>query len=281
MRRFATGARPNVLRALVDDDVHDGPVGRIVTKRQLIGGLGFGTVAQTYDHIRPSYPQSAIDWVFVGLGDSLDVIDVGAGTGKLTAQLLAPGRRVHAIEPDPNMLRVLTKKLPTVTGHLGTGEALPLAASSADVVTVAQAFHWMDEERSMTEFARILRPGGRVALLWNDRDSQRAEWNEILTRKLQSLGENTTAHRSAGLVPEQPLGFDPVEGLTVPWVQDITPEGLLDLVRSRSYVIALSASRREAFLDEVRELLETHPQLAGRASFPLPYLTSVFRYTRR
>ena len=280
MRRFATGACANVLDAHCHYDVHHSPLGGIVTERQLIGGLGFGTVAQTYDNIRPGYPQSAIDWVFVGLGGSLDVVDVGAGTGKLTAQLLGPGRRVHAIEPDPNMLRVLTNKLPTVTGHIGTGEALPLIASCADVVTVAQAFHWMDEEKSMTEFARILRPGGRVALLWNDRDSQRAQWNEILTRTLQSLGENTTAHRSVGHVPEQPLGFDPVERLTVPWVQDITPEGLLDLVRSRSYVITLSASRREAFLQEVRELLETHPRLACRPSFPLPYLTSVFRYTR-
>jgi ubiquinone/menaquinone biosynthesis C-methylase UbiE len=244
------------------------------------GGQGFGVVAQTYDNVRPSYPVAAVDWAFEGIQMAVDVVDLGAGTGKLTSQLAALGHRVQAVEPDSQMLRVLTEKLPTVKGTVGTGEATTLPDHSVDVVTVAQAFHWMDEAASFAEFRRILRPGGRVVLIWNDRDSTRSSWNKTLSAMLQSIGENTTAHRMTGVAPTTVTGFSTVETFRIEWSRTTTPEGLLDLVRSRSYIIALDETRRNDFLQQVRTLIDTHPDLAGKSEFDLPYLTSAFRYER-
>jgi SAM-dependent methyltransferase len=253
-----------------------------------IGGQGFGSVAGTYDRIRPAYPTEAITWALGDITQMLapfDVVDVGAGTGKLTQQLVELGRQVrqvHAVEPDAKMLAVLTAKLPTVIGHIGTGEALPLPDASVDVITVAQAFHWMDEARSFAEFARVLRPGGRVILIWNDRDATRSRWNNELTNMLQVLGGNTTAHRMTGAPTFVPgfAGFAATDQHRIDWSQPITRQGLEDLVRSRSYVIALSADQRETFVKKVRVLMDTHPDLAGRLEFELPYVTSTFRFTK-
>jgi SAM-dependent methyltransferase len=243
-----------------------------------IGGQGFGAVSRTYDNVRPAYPAEAVAWALAGVVPRADIVDVGAGTGKLTAQLVALGHYLTAVEPDPEMLRVLTERLSTVQGHLGTGEATTLPDNSVDVITVAQAFHWMDEVASFAEFGRILRPGGRVVLLWNDRNGAQSNWNTTLTTMLQSLGENTTAHRMTGVVPHSVPGFSEPEVHRVEWSQPMTPEGLLDLVRSRSYVVALSEAHRAEFLKQVRTLIDTHPDLSGKSVFELPYITSAFRY---
>jgi SAM-dependent methyltransferase len=250
------------------------------------GGRMFGVVSGTYDNVRPSYPVDALAWALEGIKDingPVDIVDVGAGTGKLTSQLalLKPsGSGVQAVEPDPEMLRVLTDKLPGVVGHLGTGEATGLPDSSVDVVTVAQAFHWMEESEAFAEFARILRPGGRVILIWNDRDGSRSSWNETLSEMMRSIGEHSTAHRMTGTAPTSVPGFSPAELHQTRWAQSVTPQDLLNLVQSRSYVIALSVERRDVFLEQVRVLMDTHPDLAGKQTFELPYLTSTFRYTR-
>jgi SAM-dependent methyltransferase len=241
-----------------------------------IGGQGFGAVSGTYDNVRPSYPTEAVTWALAGIHGRVDVVDVGAGTGKLTAQLAALGHRVQAVEPDGEMLRVLTEKLPTIKGHVGTGEATTLPDHCVDVITVAQAFHWMEESASFAEFRRILRPNGRAVLLWNDRNGARSSWNTT-----QSLGENTTAHRMTGVAPTEVRGFSAPEVYRAEWSQPLSPEGLLDLVRSRSYVIALANAERSEFLEQIRTLIDTHPDLAGKSAFDLPYITSAFRYHLR
>ena len=121
----------------------------------------FGEVADAYERARPGYPEDAVRWL-VG-EEPCDVVDLGAGTGKLTRSLVALGHRVTAVEPLPEMIAHLLAAAPGVTAVQGGAEAIPLAAESADVVVAAQAFHWFDHGPALREIARVLRPGGGLA----------------------------------------------------------------------------------------------------------------------
>src|SRR3954454_13116307 len=121
-------------------------------------GLSFGPAAADYERVRPSYPGSAVAWL-VGT-EPQRVLDLGAGTGKLTRVIVALGHDVVAVEPLPEMRAELSAALPTVETHAGSAEAIPLADASVDAVVVGQAFHWFDQARAVPELARVLRPGG-------------------------------------------------------------------------------------------------------------------------
>jgi len=129
----------------------------------------FGGVADDYDAARPSYPPEAVRWI-VG-AQPLEVVDVGAGTGKLTRVLLELGHAVTAVEPSGALRDKLAASLPAARALEGTAEAIPLADGSADAVVVGQAFHWFEVEPALAEMARVLRPGGHVGLIWNFRES--------------------------------------------------------------------------------------------------------------
>ena len=132
----------------------------------------FAQVADSYERGRPSYPDEAVRWL---VGDEpLDVVDLGAGTGKLTSVLVALGHRVTAIEPLPEMLELLPAAAPGAKAVLGNAEVIPLPDAYADVVTAAQAFHWFDLDVALPEIARVLRPDGQLALVWNVRDDSEA-----------------------------------------------------------------------------------------------------------
>jgi SAM-dependent methyltransferase len=137
---------------------------------------------------------------------------------------------------------------------------------------MAQAWHWVEPERAVPEVARVLRPGGRLGLLWNLRD-ERVEWVAELGRILGSRSE-LAMERGARDLGEL---FEPVAEFEVARQEEMTPPKLLDLVVSRSYVITASAERRDGLIAQVRRLLDTHPALAGKARFELPYLTQCFR----
>jgi SAM-dependent methyltransferase len=140
-----------------------------------------------------------------------------------------------------------------------------------DAVLVAQAWHWVDPARALPEVARVLRTGGRLGLVWNRRD-ERVPWVAALGRILSAPGERADA-ASPSLGP--PFGA-PERYDTAPWVQSLTPDGLVELAASRSYVITLEETRRAALLARVRALLD-RPELAGRAGIPLPYVTECVR----
>jgi len=228
--------------------------------------LSFGPVAAVYERGRPSYPAAALDWLLPS--DATRVVDVGAGTGKLTRLLHGRGLTVTAVDPSDGMRTELHRVLPAVPVPAGTAEDLPLDDHSVDAVLCAQAWHWVDAGRAVPEIARVLVPGGRLGLIWNLRD-ERVDW----VRRLGEIIGSPAMHRPAAL--DAPFG--PTETRDFAWTHRTGTGRLLDLVASRSSVILLGADERAVVLDRVRHLVATHPDLAGRETFPLPYLTRCAR----
>src|ERR1700759_1638450 len=232
--------------------------------------LSFGSAAAAYERGRPSYPPEAIDWLLpVG---ARQVLDLGAGTGKLTTRLVERGLDVVAVDPIQDMLEVLRTSLPETRALLGTAEEIPLEDNSVDVVLVAQAWHWVDPERAIPEVARVLRPGGRLGLVWNTRD-ERLGWVRGLGRLIGRDGDPMRDHRT---LPEP---VTDVQRHQVEWTNYLTPQALIDLVASRSYCIPSPTQVRTKTLDQVRELLATHPALANAGGLSLPYVTVCVRAT--
>jgi ubiquinone/menaquinone biosynthesis C-methylase UbiE len=134
--------------------------------------LSFERVAETYERARPGYAPDALAWLAerIGIGPGRRVLDLAAGTGKLTRQLLAFGAEVAAVEPGREMRAVLERVVPQAEALAGSAEAIPLPGESVDAVTVAQAFHWFRAEEALVEIHRVLRPGGALGLLWNEWD---------------------------------------------------------------------------------------------------------------
>jgi SAM-dependent methyltransferase len=232
----------------------------------------FAEVAGAYERGRPTYPEDAVRWL---AGDEpCDVVDLGAGTGKLTRALVALGHRVTAVEPLAEMREQLESAVPGVAAVGGNAESMPLEDASADVVTCAQAFHWFDHTVALPEIARILRPGGRLALVWNtrdDRDTWVAELSEIIGN--ESIGESDVEGpiRRSGL-------FDALERAEFRFKQALDRETLLDLVLSRSYCAKLPPEDRKPILDAVARLYDSS---AGAEGVSLAYITECFRATRK
>ncbi|KUI30140.1 SAM-dependent methyltransferase [Mycobacterium sp. IS-1742] len=232
--------------------------------------LSFGAQAAAYERGRPSYPPEAIDWLLPRGAHT--VLDLGAGTGKLTTRLVERGLDVIAVDPIPEMLEVLTGSLPDTPALLGTAEEIPLADDSVDAVLVAQAWHWFDPDRAVKEVTRVLRPGGRLGLVWNTRD-ERMGWVKDLGRIIGHENDPFTDEVSL------PGPFTDPERHHVEWTSYLTPQALIDLVASRSYCITSPADVRTHTLDRVRELLATHPALVNTAGLALPYVTVCIRAT--
>jgi SAM-dependent methyltransferase len=232
--------------------------------------LSFGQAADVYAAARPGYPQEAVEWLVPE--DARTVLDLGAGTGKLTALLVREGRDVTAVDPSADMLARLTASHPDVTSLVGTAENIPMADASVDAVVVAQAWHWVDTGRAVPEVARVLRPGGTLGLVWNTRDES-VDW---VARLGEIMGGTAHFEMADG---EPPVGppFGPLEFWQTRWLQPLDRDGVLDLVRSRSYFLVKTTEEQNSTLAHVRELLDHHPELAGKAVIELPYVTEGFR----
>jgi ubiquinone/menaquinone biosynthesis C-methylase UbiE len=231
----------------------------------------FAEVAGAYERGRPGYPEEAVRWL---AGDEpRDVVDLGAGTGKLTRALVELGHRVTAIEPLPEMLELIPAAAPGAFAILGNAEIIPLPDAHADVVTCAQSFHWFDHPVALPEIARVLRPGGRLAYVWNSRDD-REPWVAQLSKLIGS--ETVSRDESVGPVAESGL-YEPVESAVFHFEQTLDRERLLDLVLSRSYCAKLLAEERRPILDAVGEL---YGEIAGPEGITLPYVTECFRAQR-
>lgn len=240
----------------------------------------FGRAAADYVAGRPSYPAEAVAWLLgdprMG-GQPLDVIDAGAGTGKLTEAIAAAGHRVTAVDPDMAMLASLSAALPGVTALAGTGERLPVPDASADAIIFGQAWHWVDPLAASAEAARVLRPGGRLGLIWNLRD-ERTSWVAALTEVMGGSEAEQMIGKDAVRIGPQ---FGPAERHVVDWTSTMTAEQIVRMAASRSYVITAPEERRRVVLAGVRRLLETDSDTAGRATIRLPYRAYAFRATPR
>lgn len=235
----------------------------------------FDLVADAYDRGRPSYPDEAVAAVLHGArrtGTTVDVVEAGAGTGKLTEQLLAHGCRVTATDPSETMLARLRERAPAAGAAAGAAERLPVRSRSADVVVAAQAFHWFDAPAALAEAARVLRPGGRLAVVWSSRD-ERIPWVRRLGRLVGSPGQ---LDDPTAAIDDSAM-FEAVDRSTFRFWQPLTPESLRDLVTSRSHVALMSDPERDRLLRKVDELYEEYGR--GHDGMLLPYVTTVCRTT--
>lgn len=230
----------------------------------------FGAVADAYDRGRPGYPPEAATWL-TGTRP-LSVLELGAGTGKLTTELVALGHDVHATDPDQEMLSRLSLRLPDVRVTEAAAEDLPVPDHSVDVVVGAQCFHWFDLDRALPEIVRVLRPGGHVAMVWNERD-ERIPWVRRLGRILGGTGEPrdwTTLLSASGL-----FGF--VDETSFGAWQTLDRDRLRDLVLSRSHVRVRDEEEREQVLAEALALYDGFGR--GWEGLQLPWSARCFRST--
>jgi ubiquinone/menaquinone biosynthesis C-methylase UbiE len=244
-----------------------------VSELQHPNARSFELVADVYERARPEYPAEAVAWIVreLDLREGRTVLDLGAGTGKLTRALVQTGARVTAVEPGEAMLGELRRVLPDVEALLGGAEEIPLGDHSVDAVTVGQAFHWFRQDEAVPELHRVLRPGGAVALVWNSRDQTRPLQRRIseLIKSLVPAGRPPVGHSANAL--EQSDLFGPVERHTFPFVQRLDADGVADRIASVSFVAAAPPDVR-AELD--RELREAVAAEGGVVDFA--YVTEVY-----
>jgi SAM-dependent methyltransferase len=232
----------------------------------------FETVAGEYERHRPEYPEEALRWAAgrLGLEPGARVLDVGAGTGKLTRGLVALGFEAVAVEPGAPMLAQLREAVPEAEAHEGPAESIPLRDGSVDAGFAGQAFHWFDRERAVPELHRVTRPGGGLALLWNwwdERDPLQAELGALI-----------------GYAGHQPYRDDELPA--APWfreigrtvvesVQESSPEALVGYLSTASAFLTAEREEREQSLRSVHALASSYGE-----RFSLPRLTYVFAFER-
>jgi SAM-dependent methyltransferase len=240
----------------------------------------FGAVADRYARARPGYPAAAVEWLLEA-APGRDVVDLAAGTGKLTEAIVEAGAAVVAVEPDAGMREALEMAAPAVEARAGTAEAIPLPDASADAVLVAQAFHWFDAARACDEISRVLRPGGVLGLLWNLRDGS-VPWVADLDRILDWPADVVAR---AGDLSFEEIERHPAFAVggrrEFPNPVPFTPSRLVDWAASTSRVATRPEAEREAVLAGVAELTRTHPDLHDQPVFAMPYTTLAIRFDRR
>jgi ubiquinone/menaquinone biosynthesis C-methylase UbiE len=209
----------------------------------------FGSAAELYEAHRPLYAEAAVDWLFERL-PMRDVLDVGAGTGKLTRQLVERGAHVVAVEPDPDMRVTFSRVLPGVEILDARAESLPLDDGSVDVVTAGQAFHWFDLDEALPEMHRVTRPGGGLAMAWN-------VWTESdpILSALQRLLEANRAPRNPWREDERRGHFWPLEQRRFEEARAMTLEQLEGWATSTSSFLTASREAQERLRTEIREIV--------------------------
>lgn len=218
---------------------------------------GFQVGAAAYERGRPGYSPELMGWLVaaLGLGPGRSVLDVGAGTGKLTRELVATGARVLAVEPVPGMREILERQVPDADVREGAAEALPIADQTVDAITAASAFHWFDAPVALAEFQRVLRPGGRLAVMWH-----RRRFEEPIHRAIDAIiGPHrgpTRSHEDGRwrVQVEQSGRFAFAAETRLPFVQRLDRDGLVDRIGSISFVAALPDRDRQEVLRRIGEL---------------------------
>ena len=252
----------------------------------------FGTAAAAYAEHRPGYAELAVGWALepVRGREPLRVLDLAAGTGKLTATLVRLAAQVTAVEPDPDMLAELRRELrsvPTLSALTGTAEDIPLPDASVHAVLVGQAMHWFDLDRAIPEIARVLTPGGVLAALWNV-DDDRVGWVATLTQ-ISKGKSNVTLLRWRARAAQARLErlavagsgrFEPPDVAEFENGQRRTADSLLATIATHSNFLVMEEPGRARLLAEVRDFLHARPE-TGAGEFVFPMVTAVLRTTRK
>ncbi|MFS7193905.1 class I SAM-dependent methyltransferase [Serratia proteamaculans] len=244
---------------------------------------GYQANADRYVKGRPDYPPEITTWLrdTIGLHAGMTVIDLGAGTGKFTPRLLETGAQVIAVEPVAQMLEKLSAALPQVKTLAGTAESIPLPDESVDAVVCAQSFHWFATPKALAEIQRILKPGGKLGLVWNMRDA-RVSW----VRKL-----NQIVDRHEGDAPRFYTGewrkLFPFKGLDALQEQmfmlghqGAVEDVIFNRVRSTSFIAALPLEQQEQVIEQIRQLVAEEGELQGKDSVTVPYQTKAYFTTK-
>ncbi|CAN5416866.1 class I SAM-dependent methyltransferase [soil metagenome] len=247
----------------------------------LIGSFASG--ADRYDRLRPGAPSEAVEFC-VPL-ESADVVDIGAGTGKLTAALVEHGHRVVAVEPSVSMREQLAARLPSLTILDTRAEATGLPDHCVDVATFAQSWHWVDVPAASRELTRIVRPGGFVSMLWTMLDDS-VTWVARVQDAMHDtpLAHQVRTHPGRGEDPwaHPPIGpFEPAQRHTTPWPLPMTKTDLRDLVTTRSYCLESGPREQAALVKGVEQAITAEwPDLNDHDFVDMPYTTTVLRYRR-
>ncbi len=242
---------------------------------------GFSSAAAAYERGRPGYPAESVDWLVerLGISASSTVLDLAAGTGKLTRMLVPSGARVVAVEPVAKMRSVLTELVPGAVVRDGTAEAIPMEDGSADVVTVAQAFHWFNLDEALPEIHRVLKPAGTLALVWNRMDATQPLQNDLedLLRPYRRKEEARYGGGWRKVIEASPFFSQPRAGLATSrsahdgpgsletarfdHTQRLDRDGVVDRISSISYVATLPEQDRAELLRDVQRTVarETEP----------------------
>ena len=233
--------------------------------------------AEVYERARPGYPPEAIEFLHkLGLGPDSDVLDLAAGTGKLTRALIAAGARVTAVEPLFAMRQMLLQRLPEATIMEGTAEDIPAEDASMDLVTVAQAFHWFDGDRALAEIYRVTRPASRLAVIYNRRPLEhpiQAALEEILRPYRGGAPAHLTGRWREAFT--RTSLWAPAEEAELPHVQRLDRDGVLARIASTSFIAALPVDQRTQVLEQARALVADRSE-----PLELPYVCELFVWTR-
>jgi SAM-dependent methyltransferase len=249
-------------------------------------GSSFGAVAAAYAEHRPDYPEAAARWCLAPTGrdvSRLRVLDLGAGTGKLTAMLARLSAEVTAVEPDPQMLAELRRQLPGVRALRGSAEAIPLPDGAVDAVLCGQALHWFDMDLAVPEIARVLSGGGVLAGLWNS-DDDRVEWVAGMQAVAKGAASPSLSRRRAEAAGFDVGQFGPLFGdaerAEFGHGQRRTADSLLALIATHSTVLVMAPAERNPLLADITAYLAGRPETSD-GEFTLPMVTSALRAVRR
>lgn len=234
----------------------------------------FGTIGEEYHRLRPSYPDDAVDWMlFTDQGRTpARVLDLGAGSGKLTDSLVARGLEVVAVDPSEQMLDVLRARHPQVEVHVATAESLPLPDASVDAVVIGQAWHWMDPLVAGAEIERVLRPGGSLAMAWN-KDDESQPWL-VRFADVQRVPRGIELNEDAERDPSPGPQYAPLEEKVFSWVRPSTGEDFLQLHKTHSAWLVADEQTRA---DRERQWREILADTGHEGAIELDYTTEVMR----
>jgi SAM-dependent methyltransferase len=239
--------------------------------------LSFGSVATDYDRYRPPPPPQVLDWLIPPGAQA--ILDLAAGTGVVTRELIGRAARVVAVEPDERMRAVLAASSPEAEVLAGRGEDIPLPAASVDAVVISAAWHWLDPGRAVPEITRVLRPGGTLGVIWVSRDMRVpwvAEFNAFAreSREADRPADSGRRHREVVFPPGTPLS--PPEERSVEFSVPMTKDQLVGLLGTYSGIITLEADQRAEFSRRVRAFLDRQPW----DQVDLPLICRCLRSTR-